>query len=380
MTRPPGPGATPPRAGDRRLRRAGDDEGGAGLRPARRAHRRLRQRRHAVVREADADRARVHPARLAEMAAADPSLRDRQPWKAAHEQGLRAGSARSITKHYHGDDSDMKVLMGGILQAFAGHDRRRVRRRRATPSSTARSTRRSAARSSDCGYLADGRAAALPRGQRVHELHRLGRRPRLHAPGHRATSTASRPSGSSAARTRCATRRTTTAAPSSTRPRWTSSTTGRPSRCGSGAGSAGRPILAGGNSNGDIPMLQYAGGTGGRRCACSSSTTTRSASSTTPPAPRRRSSRPRRQGWTVVSMKDDWARVFADARDAGMVRRRRPAPGSVAPPRASKRRRRSHPAARARSRSTTASAGCCGRSWGRPGAPPRRASIRSGGG
>jgi hypothetical protein len=24
-----------------------------------------------------------------------------------------------ITKHYHGDDSDVKVLMGGILQAFA---------------------------------------------------------------------------------------------------------------------------------------------------------------------------------------------------------------------------------------------------------------------
>jgi hypothetical protein len=25
-----------------------------------------------------------------------------------------------ITKHYHGDDSDVKVLMGGILRAFAG--------------------------------------------------------------------------------------------------------------------------------------------------------------------------------------------------------------------------------------------------------------------
>ena len=29
-----------------------------------------------------------------------------------------------------------------------------------------------------------------------------------------------------------------------------------------------RPILAGGNSNGDIPMLRFAGGTPRRRCAC----------------------------------------------------------------------------------------------------------------
>ena len=25
-----------------------------------------------------------------------------------------------ITKHYHGDEADVKVLMGGILRAFAG--------------------------------------------------------------------------------------------------------------------------------------------------------------------------------------------------------------------------------------------------------------------
>ena len=50
----------------------------------------------------------------------------------------------------------------------------------------------------------------------------------------------------------------------------------------------------------------------GRRCACSSSTTTPSASSTTPPAPRRRSSGPHAAGWTVISIKNDWATVFAD--------------------------------------------------------------------
>ena len=25
-----------------------------------------------------------------------------------------------MTKHYHGDDNDLKVLMGGIVRAFAG--------------------------------------------------------------------------------------------------------------------------------------------------------------------------------------------------------------------------------------------------------------------
>jgi phosphoserine phosphatase len=57
--------------------------------------------------------------RLAEMADADQALREKQPWKAAREQDHHwLGGA--ITKHYHGDDADVKVLMAGILQAFAG--------------------------------------------------------------------------------------------------------------------------------------------------------------------------------------------------------------------------------------------------------------------
>jgi len=57
--------------------------------------------------------------RLAEMADTDPSLRSRQPWKAAHERDYEWLGA-TITKHYGGDDADVKVLMGGILRAFAG--------------------------------------------------------------------------------------------------------------------------------------------------------------------------------------------------------------------------------------------------------------------
>src|SRR5215213_5916582 len=55
--------------------------------------------------------------RLAAMAKQDPSLRDRQPWKAAHTRDY-GWLGQVITKHYHGDDSDVKVLLGGILQAF----------------------------------------------------------------------------------------------------------------------------------------------------------------------------------------------------------------------------------------------------------------------
>jgi hypothetical protein len=57
--------------------------------------------------------------RLSEMATSDESLRPRQPWKAAYEKDY-AWLGDVITKHYHGDDSDVKVLIGGILKAFEG--------------------------------------------------------------------------------------------------------------------------------------------------------------------------------------------------------------------------------------------------------------------
>src|SRR5215213_5917677 len=57
--------------------------------------------------------------RLAEMAEADPDLRGRQPWKAAHERDTAWLSA-VMTEHYAGDDGKVKVLLGGILAAYAG--------------------------------------------------------------------------------------------------------------------------------------------------------------------------------------------------------------------------------------------------------------------
>jgi len=58
-------------------------------------------------------------ARWAEMAGDDPSLRDRQPWKAATERDY-AWLGRAMNKHYDGDDGDLKLLMGALLSAFEG--------------------------------------------------------------------------------------------------------------------------------------------------------------------------------------------------------------------------------------------------------------------
>lgn len=55
--------------------------------------------------------------RLAEMAEADGDLRNRQPWKAAYSREY-SWLGDVITKHYQGDDSDVKLLVAGMLQAF----------------------------------------------------------------------------------------------------------------------------------------------------------------------------------------------------------------------------------------------------------------------
>ena len=57
--------------------------------------------------------------RLAAMAERDVALRDRQPWKAAHEND-RAWLGGLVTKHYEGDDTDLRVFMGGYFKAFEG--------------------------------------------------------------------------------------------------------------------------------------------------------------------------------------------------------------------------------------------------------------------
>lgn len=55
--------------------------------------------------------------RLAEMARDDPSLQNQQPYRAAYQNDLKWMGA-AMVKHYHGDDSDLKLLMGAVTAAF----------------------------------------------------------------------------------------------------------------------------------------------------------------------------------------------------------------------------------------------------------------------
>jgi phosphoserine phosphatase len=57
--------------------------------------------------------------RLVAMAEAEPALRDRQPWQAAYERDYGWLGA-VMAEHYAGDDSNVKILAGGILAAFEG--------------------------------------------------------------------------------------------------------------------------------------------------------------------------------------------------------------------------------------------------------------------
>jgi hypothetical protein len=112
--------------------------------------------------------------RLVEMAPADPQLRDRQPWKAAHERD-HGWLGTVLAEHYAGDDTKARTLLGGVMVAFGGitvEDFEAAVRRVSAhdPASDARPLL------SAVQVRPDDRAARPPRGERVLELHRLRRR------------------------------------------------------------------------------------------------------------------------------------------------------------------------------------------------------------
>ena len=121
--------------------------------------------------------------RLAEMAEADPSLRDRQPWKAAHERDY-AWLARVMAEHYAGDDTNVRTVGAGIVAAFANIT---VDEFEASADAFLRSASHPTLGLGylECAYAPMVELLAHLRGQRVRELHRLRRRPRLHAPDQR---------------------------------------------------------------------------------------------------------------------------------------------------------------------------------------------------
>jgi phosphoserine phosphatase len=60
-------------------------------------------------------------AKLGEQVKADPSLASKQPRKAVVEND-HAWLGNVITKHYQGDDSDLKLMAAGLLSAYAGEE------------------------------------------------------------------------------------------------------------------------------------------------------------------------------------------------------------------------------------------------------------------
>ena len=57
--------------------------------------------------------------RFVEMAEADAALRERQPWKAAYERDYGWLSAL-MAEHYAGDDTNVRILGAGVLAAYDG--------------------------------------------------------------------------------------------------------------------------------------------------------------------------------------------------------------------------------------------------------------------
>ena len=248
--------------------------------------------------------------RLAEMAEADESLREQQPWKAAYEQDY-AWLGGVITKHYAGDDSDVKVLMGGILQAFAGQTVEEYAEAAAAfladaPHPTL------GRRLRECAYVPMVELLRYLEAPRLHVLHRLGRQPRLHAGDHeRALRHPARARDRQLQRAPLHRRRGR-----------------RRAHVPGGAGRVRRrPRQAGADLEPDRaaadprrrqlerrrPDARFRGGR--RRSGCSCSTTTPSASSTTSPGAEQSLERAKSDGWTVVSVKDDWGTVFEEVGD-----------------------------------------------------------------
>ena len=190
--------------------------------------------------------------RLAEQAEADPSLRDKQPYKAAVDGDLDwLGDA--VTKHYQGDDADFKVLAGAILTAARMPSPSRSTRAGSTRSSPMPRIRRWTGRTPRAGTRRWWNCCATwrPTGSPV-----------TSSPAAAATSCARSPAplygippervvGSSVGldlrgRPTC----TTTA-----EPEFLDDGPIKPVRLWSRIGR--RPIFAAGNSNGDIEMLEF---------------------------------------------------------------------------------------------------------------------------
>jgi phosphoserine phosphatase len=246
--------------------------------------------------------------RLAEMAEADDSLREKQPWKAAREHDLH-WLGDTITKHYQGDDSDVKVLMGGILQAFAGQS---VEEYAAAADAFLRDGKHPTLDRTfhACGYLPMIELLAyLEANGFINYIASGGDRDFMRPVTEEIYGIPSeRVIGSSNALRYVEDEHGGTITYAA-EPDVFDDGPVKPIRIWSRIGR--RPIVAGGNSNGDIPMLRYAGGKDrpGLRLLLLHDDAEREFDYTAGAEASLETAAD--QGWTVISIKNDWNTVFA---------------------------------------------------------------------
>lgn len=251
--------------------------------------------------------------RLAYIAKQDSSLRKTQPWKAAYENDYM-WLCGVIAQHYRGDDSELRVLMGGILRSFAGMT---VGEYELAASAFVR----------DCEHPWLHRRFRYCHYEPMIDLLRY-----LEAKGF---TTFIAPSGDhdfmrSLAQEIYGISRDRVIG-SSTALRYQESWNGGaivyqgwPEVFDDGptkavriwARTGGRPIIAVGNSNGDIPMLRLAGGGSRPRLQLLLLHDDKAREFDYTSGSERAVEEARAQGWNVVSIKNDWSTVFSKARSA----------------------------------------------------------------
>jgi phosphoglycolate phosphatase-like HAD superfamily hydrolase len=248
--------------------------------------------------------------RFAEQARDDPSLRDRQPWKAAHEHDLKWMGA-AMVKHYNGDDSDLKLLMDAVEGAFDAvsvdeYTQRVLDFFKQASHPTLRRPYKA------CGYApmvelmryleANGFATYIASGG-DRDFMRPVADEMYGVPPERVIGSALGLSYQDGGETDELLYKS--------KIEFFDDGPTKPIRIWSRIGR--RPILAGGNSNGDIPMLRYAGGSGrpGLRLLLLHDDPDREFDYTA--GAEKSLDLAAQEGWTVVSIKNDWSTVFADS-------------------------------------------------------------------
>ena len=245
--------------------------------------------------------------RLYAMAEVQPDLRERQPWKAAYERDYAWLSA-VVDKHYAGDESGVKVLAGSVLAAYDGMS---VEAFEAQSEEFLRSTQHPTLGRGylQCAYApmiellsyleangftnyiasGGGRDFMRPISQEVYGI------PRERVIGS-SSMLAYKSDGQGGTITH-------TAAPG-----YLDDGPQKPVRIWSRTGR--RPLLSGGNSNGDVSMLEFTQHQDKRsmRLLVLHDDADREFDYTT--GAEEALKQARTDGWTIASIKDDWATVF----------------------------------------------------------------------